>query len=115
MKIAISDEFSTGNWRHTVLELYALDGPWPTEGDPSEWIEKRLVSWAQGEDKTVILFTPTWRIVSWKLAWWSEELWGAIYNAWARYTPWGRRKMRELDAWFDSLPVVSEKDVNDLE
>lgn len=108
MKVAISDNFSMGTWRHTVLELFALDGPWPTEGEPSEWIEKNLVAYAQGEDKTVVVFTPTYLIVAWKMAWWAEELWGFIQNLWYRYTPWGRHRSYELEKWFLSLPVVSD-------
>ena len=108
MRVAVSDKFSVGTWRHTVLELYALDGPWPTEGEPADWIEAKSVAFCQGDDETVVVFTPLWRILFWKARQWKDDVWAMAFNAWARHTPWGRRHMLRIDDWFESLPVVSD-------
>lgn len=108
MKVVVSKDFSIGEWRHTVLELYALDGPWPTEGEPADWIGQKAVAYCQGEDRTVIIFTPIWRILWWKMHRWAEWAWSVVANLWYNYTPWGRKEIRRIQEWWDSLERSTE-------
>ena len=98
-------------WRHTVLELYAkpLSGEFPTEGDPSEWIEKGLVLYCQGEDETVVYFMPLWKIVRIKLGAYAYTVWAFFYNnIWAK-TPWWKRQTEKFWTEMEEHIIPDEK------
>lgn len=65
-------------WTHTVLEIYqalqigVYDGDrvtytWPTNGEPADWIEQGLVGYTQGRLEDVVILTPLWQLLWWKL------------------------------------------------
>lgn len=72
-------------WTHTVLEIYpcidtTTEGglmtylhPWPFEGEPADWIEDGLVGYTQGRLEDVVILTPLWKLLWWKLRGWLQQ------------------------------------------
>ncbi len=85
-------------WTHTVLELYPNNGELPTEGEPADWIDQRLVSWCQGHDDVVIYYAPLWWILWIKIKKYADNVHSAwINHLWSKTPWWKRRTKREWD------------------
>ena len=61
-------------WTYAVLEIYTrldtigLDHkPWPTSGEPADWIEDGLVGYTQGSVEDLVILTPLWLLLWWKI------------------------------------------------
>ncbi len=104
-------------WTHTVLELYPkpLRGNLPTEGEPADWIEQKIVYYAQGDDETVIYFTPLWRIVWIKIKQYVDVVDSAwINHLWSK-TPWWKRQTEKFWAEMKEKTISTEELVELLE
>lgn len=103
-------------WDHTVLELFPkpLSGSFPTEGTPAEWIANEQVFYSQGEDELVIFYAPLWWILWIKLKKYAEWIYSWTYNNIYIYTPWGKRRMEEVDEFFDSIPVITKEELREM-
>lgn len=100
-----------GSWRHTVLELYPkpLSGGFPSEGDPSEWIEKGLVLYCQGDDETVVYFAPLWWLLWVKVKKYVDDIHSAwINHLWSK-TSWWKRERAEFWAEQEGNTISTEK------
>ena len=71
-------------WTHTVLEIYRVetgwpDGyeprllSWPESGTPADWIEHGLVLYCQGRAEDLVILTPLWKLLWWKIKGWLPE------------------------------------------
>jgi hypothetical protein len=58
------------SWRHAVLEIYEPEEGWPTEGTPADWIENNQVGYCDGDVECLVVLTPVWKLVAWKLRHW---------------------------------------------
>ncbi|MCK4816790.1 hypothetical protein KA005_13555, partial [bacterium] len=99
-------------WDHTVLELYPkpLSGDLPTEGTPAEWIANDQVFYAQGDDELVIFYVPLRWILWIKVKKYAGQVYSWVYNNIYIYTPWGKRRMEEVDEFLDSIPTITDEE-----
>ena len=103
-------------WIHTVLEVYPkpLRGDFPTEGEPADWIEQKTVFFSQGDDETVILEVPLWLIFWIKLKQCGRTIYAWVFNNIYVHTPWGKKHMRRVDAFFAAIPVVGDEELREI-
>jgi len=103
-------------WDHTVLELYPkpLSGNLPTEGTPAEWIANDQVFYSQGDDELVIFYVPLYIILWIKLKKYLDWIHSWIFNNIYVYTPWGKRRMKEVDERLASIPVITDEEFRKL-
>jgi hypothetical protein len=103
-------------WDHTVLELYPkpLSGNFPTEGTPAEWIANEQVFYCQGDDELVIYYVPLVVILWIKLKKYTAWIHSWIFNNVYVYTPWGKRRMKEVDERFASIPELTEEELREM-
>ena len=77
-------------WKHALLEIYCLErndcNEWP-EGTPSNWIEKGLVSYRDGQARDYMLLAIPLR----RLLWWT------VRDVPARARRWAWKKRRHND------------------
>jgi hypothetical protein len=104
------------SWTHTVLELYPkpLKSELPTEGEPADWIEEGKVLYCQGEDRTVIIFTPFPVILRWKLGYWAQNIYDWFFNNIYVHTPWGKRYMAKVRERLNSYETISTEELADM-
>ena len=70
-------------WRHAILEIYEPKSGWPKEGTPSEWVDKKLVGWCDGDIENVIVLCPLYKILWWKLKFYAIGVyWWVLYYTW---------------------------------
>lgn len=103
-------------WDHTVLELYPkpLSGDLPTEGTPADWIANDQVFYAQGDDELVIYYVPLVVILWIKLKKYAGWIYSWIFNNIYVYTPWGKRRMKEVDERLASIPVITDEELREM-
>lgn len=103
-------------WDHTVLELFPkpLSGDLPTEGTPAEWIANDQVFYAQGDDELVIYYVPLAEILRIKIEKYIGWIHSWVFNNIYVYTPWGKRRMKEVDEFFDSIPTITEEELREI-
>lgn len=103
-------------WDHTVLELYPkpLSGDLPTEGTPAEWIANNQVFYVQGDDELVIYHVPLIVILWIKLKKYFAWIRSWVFNNIYVYTPWGKRRMEEVDKFLDSIPVITDEELREM-
>lgn len=101
------------SWTHTVLELYPkpLKGELPTEGEPADWIEEGKVLYCQGEDRTVIIFTPLPVILWWKIKYWAQGIVDWLWNIYYGYIPRGKRRIAEIRKRLNSYETISNEEL----
>ena len=103
-------------WDHTVLEIYPkpLSGDLPTEGTPADWIANDQVFYAQSDDELVVYYVPLVVILWIKAKKYIEWVHSWVFNNIYVYTPWGKRRMKEVDERLASIPTLTEEEVREI-
>ena len=110
-----------GTWTHTVLEVYDLEGIGfgVSREEMAERIDEGEYAWCVVEDDIVVYFMPLWKILWIKLKKYVDNLYSIVYNNvyYPLYirTPWGKRYRQKMDAFWDSMPVMTEQEFDELQ
>lgn len=107
-------------WTHVVLEVFDLDriGFNVSKEEMQDRIDEGKYAWCVVGDDIVIYYVPLYKILWLKFKQYAENIHSFIYNKiyhplYSR-TIWGKRKRQELDAFWDSLPVITEEEEQEL-
>ena len=106
-------------WTHAVLEVYDLDGIGLdiSREEMQDRIDEGKYAWCVVEDDIVVYFMPLWKIFWIKLGQYVDNLYSIVYNnVYPIYigTPWGKKYRQEMDAFWDSIPVVTDIEWEEL-